>query len=142
MSARREDFTTAQVHAEVDRLNGREHVCACAPCRAVKRQALTLARERDEARAALKNALAWIDDSVSACAKRQCSTRDRRRAESEAECESLRAQLAGLCETAAEVVAGVDKWNSQVQPIIGRRVDYDWGGLERLRVALAKAGKS
>lgn len=41
-----------------------------------------------------------------------------------------------VVQAAREVLDGVDNWNAQVQSIIGRQVDYDWGGLERLRAAL------
>ena len=50
------------------------------------------------------------------------------------------AREAELRAAANEVVAGVDNWNAHIQSIIGRQVNYDWGGLERLRAALASDG--
>ena len=41
-----------------------------------------------------------------------------------------------LREIMRRLVAGIDKWNASVTPIIGRPVDYKWPALEEARAAL------
>jgi len=45
-----------------------------------------------------------------------------------------------LREIMRRLVAGIDKWNASVTPIIGRAVDYKWPALEEARAA-APEGK-
>ena len=40
-----------------------------------------------------------------------------------------------LREIMRRLVAGIDKWNASVTPIIGRAVDYKWPALEEARAA-------
>jgi len=46
-----------------------------------------------------------------------------------------------LREIMRRLVAGIDKWNASVTPIIGRPVDYKWLALEEARAALAPEGE-
>ncbi len=77
----------------------RDHQCACnveqIATEADLEAALTAARQRaEQAEALAAERQRWIDDAVAGCAKRECSTRDRRLRESEQRAETLRAALA------------------------------------------------
>jgi hypothetical protein len=108
---------------------------------------LAMQTERDSARHMHEVTVALLDQAATDYRK----DRDAAQAESDEWRDTARSEMAGRAAAEAEVarlegllrrlVDGIDAWNAEVTPIIGRPVDYKWPALEEARDALAPEEK-